>query len=52
MKMPKALMPLPHLVVPTSSEADGLSHLHVKDVESIFTSGYLGEKATVAIPDA
>src|SRR3954465_3270763 len=49
--MPKALMPLPRLVVPTSCETKGLCHMHVKDVESICTSGYLGEKASVAIPD-
>ena len=52
MKVPKALMPLPRLVVPTDSETDRLCHLHIKDVKSISTSGYLGEKATLAILDA
>jgi hypothetical protein len=50
-KVPKALVPLPHLVVLTSSEAEGLCHLHIKDVESICASGYLGKKATMAIPN-
>ena len=40
------------IVVSTDSETDRLCHLHIKDVESIFTSGHLGEKATLAIPDA
>ena len=51
MKVPETLVPLPRLVVPTSSETEGLCHLHVKDVESICASGYLGKKATTAIPN-
>jgi hypothetical protein len=43
-KVPKALVPLPRLVVPTSSEAKGLCHLHIKDVESICASGYLARR--------
>ena len=31
-KVPEMLVPLPRLVVPTSSETEGLCHLHVKDV--------------------
>jgi hypothetical protein len=50
--MPEMLMPLPRLVILTSCEIEGLCHLHMKDVESICTSGYLGEKATMAILDA
>ena len=50
-KVPKALMPLPRLVIPTSSEAEGLCHLHIKDVEMICASGYLGKKETMAIPN-
>jgi hypothetical protein len=50
-KVPRALVPLPRLVVLTSSETEGLCHLHIKDVESICTSGYLGKKATMAIPN-
>jgi hypothetical protein len=50
-KMPEALMPLPCLVVPMSSETEGLCHLHIKDVESICASIYLGKKATMAIPN-
>ncbi|RLM55124.1 hypothetical protein C2845_PM10G19930 [Panicum miliaceum] len=50
-KVPEALVPLPRLVIPTSSEAEGLCHLHIKDVESICASGYLGKKATMAIPN-
>jgi hypothetical protein len=48
-KVPKALMPLPRLVVPTSSKADGLCYLHVKDIELIGASGYLDKKAMMAI---
>jgi hypothetical protein len=50
-KVPEALMPLPRLVVPTSSKAEGLCYLHVEDIESIGASGYLGKKATMAIPN-
>ena len=48
-KVPETLVPLPCLVVPTSSETEGLCHLHVKDIESICASGYLGEKAVTVI---
>jgi hypothetical protein len=48
-KVPEALVPLPCLVVPTSSKAEGLCYLHVEDIESIDASDYLGKKATMAI---
>jgi hypothetical protein len=50
-KVPEVLMPLPRLVVPTSSKVEGLCYLHVEDIESIGASGYLGKKATMAIPN-
>ena len=50
-KVPETLVPLPRLVIPTNSETEGLCHLHVEDVESICASGYLGKKATTAIPN-
>jgi hypothetical protein len=50
-KVPKALVPLPRLVVPTSSKAEGLCYLHVEDVESIGASGHLGKKATMLMPN-
>jgi hypothetical protein len=50
-KVPKMLMPLPRLIVPTSSKAEGLCYLHVEDIESIGASGYLGKKVTMAIPN-
>jgi hypothetical protein len=49
MKVSEALVPLPRLVVPTSSKAEGLCYLHVEDIESIGASGYLSKKATMAI---
>jgi hypothetical protein len=48
-KVPEALVP--RLVVPTSSKIEGLCYLHVEDIESIDASGYLGKKATMAIPN-
>jgi hypothetical protein len=50
-KVPEALVPLPCLIVLTSSKAEGLCYLHIEDVESIGASGYLGKKATMAIPN-
>jgi hypothetical protein len=50
-KVPKALVSLPRLVVLMSSKAEGLCYLHVEDVESIGVSGYLGKKVTMAIPN-
>jgi hypothetical protein len=49
--VPEALMPLPRLVVPTSSKAEGLCYLHVEAVGSIGASSYLDKKATMAIPN-
>jgi hypothetical protein len=48
-KVPEVLVSLPRLVVPMSSKAEGLCYLHVEDIESIGASGYLGEKAMMAI---
>jgi hypothetical protein len=50
-KVPEALVPLPYLVVPTSSKAEGLCYLHIEDIELIGASSYLGKKATMAIPN-
>jgi hypothetical protein len=50
-KVPKALVSLLHLVILTSSKAEGLCYLHVEDIKSIGASGYLGKKATMAIPN-
>jgi hypothetical protein len=50
-KVSKALVPLPRLVVPTSSKAEGLCYLHVEDTELIGASGYLGKKVMMAIPN-
>jgi hypothetical protein len=52
LKVLEALVPLPRLIVPTSSKAEGLCYLHVEDVELIGASGYLGKKATMAIPNS
>jgi len=48
-KVPKALVPLPRLVVLTGSEAEGLCNLHIKDVESTRASSYLDKEAVLAI---
>jgi hypothetical protein len=50
-KVPEALVPLPCLVIPTSSKAEGLCYLHVEDIESIDASIYLGKKVAMAIPN-
>jgi hypothetical protein len=47
--VPETLVPLPRLIVPTSSKAEGLCYLHVEDIESIGASSYLGKKAMMAI---
>jgi hypothetical protein len=41
------LVPLPRLIILTSSKAEGLCYLHI-DVESIGAPRYLGKKATRA----
>jgi hypothetical protein len=48
-KVPEALVPLPCLIVPTSSKTEGLCYLHVEDIESIDASDYLGKKAMMVI---
>jgi hypothetical protein len=48
-KVPEALVPLPRLIVPMSSKAEGLCYLHVEDIESIGASSYLGKKAVMTI---
>jgi hypothetical protein len=44
-------VPLPRLVIPTSSKTERLCYLHIEDIESIGVSGYHGKKATMAIPN-
>jgi hypothetical protein len=51
-KVSEELVPLPRLVVPTSSKTEGLCYLHVEDIESIGASDYLGKKAMIAIPNS
>jgi hypothetical protein len=51
MKVLESLVPLPCLVVLTSSKAEGLCYLHIEDAELISAFGYLGKKATMAIPN-
>jgi hypothetical protein len=50
-KVPEALVPLPRLILLTSSKAEGLYYLHIEDIESIDASGYLGKKAMMTIPN-
>jgi hypothetical protein len=50
-KVLEALVPLSRLVVPMSNKTEGLCYLHVEDIELIGASGYLGKKATMAIPN-
>jgi hypothetical protein len=50
-KVPKALVPLPRLIVSTSSKVEGLCYLYVEDIVSIGASGYLGKKAMMVIPN-
>jgi hypothetical protein len=50
-EMPKLFMPTPGLIISTSGEAEGSSHLHVKHVQPVAPSVDLGEKATTAVPD-
>jgi hypothetical protein len=39
------------LVVPMSSKATRLCHLHVEDVKPTWTPAYLGKKAMKGVPD-
>jgi hypothetical protein len=50
-KVPEALVPLPRLVVPTSSKAEELCYMHVEDIELIGASGYFVKKAMMMIPN-
>jgi hypothetical protein len=47
-KVPEAIVPLPRLVVPTSSKAEGLCYLHVEDIASCLST-LLGSMAKLAI---
>jgi hypothetical protein len=50
-EMPKPLMPMSKLIILTSGEAEGPSHLHVKHVQPVVPTVDLGEKATTVVPD-
>jgi hypothetical protein len=49
-KVPEMLVPLPRLIVLTSSKTEALCYLHVEDIESITASDYLGKKAMMTEP--
>jgi hypothetical protein len=51
-KMPEALVPAPHLIVPARGKANGVRHLHMKHVKAVSSPVHLGEKTTTSIPDA
>jgi hypothetical protein len=51
-EVPKVFVPPPDVVVAAGCKTHGLRHLHVKNVEAVGASVHLGEKATMAIPDA
>jgi hypothetical protein len=50
-KVPETPVPLSRLVVLTNSETEGLCYLHIEDIESIRTSSYLSNEATMVIPN-
>jgi hypothetical protein len=50
-EMPKLLMPTPGLIISTSGEAEGPSHLLVKHVQPVAPAVDLGEKVTATVLD-
>jgi hypothetical protein len=50
-EMPESFMSSPSFIVSTISEAEGSSHLHVKNVQPVAPVVDLGEKTTAAVPD-
>src|SRR6185369_12117025 len=51
-EVPKALVPLPCLVVPASCKTKRLAHPDVEDVEAVLPSNHPGEKLATVVPDA
>ena len=50
-KVPKALMPAPPIIIALSCKAKGLHHLGMEDVEVIAPPTHLGEKMATSVPD-
>jgi hypothetical protein len=50
-EMPKPLMPTTGLIISTSGETEGPSHLNVKHVQRVVPAVDLGEKATAVVQD-
>jgi hypothetical protein len=50
-EMPESSVPSLGLIVSTSGEAQGPSHLHMKHVQPVAPTVDLGEKTTMAVPD-
>jgi hypothetical protein len=51
-EVPKVLVPPPGVVIVVGYKTHRLRHLYMEDVEAVGASVHLGEKATMAIPDA
>jgi len=51
-EVPKALVPLPCLIVPASYKTKRLGHPDVEDVETVLPSNHPSEKLATMVPDA
>ena len=50
-EVPKALVPLPCLIVPASCKTKRLGHPDVEDVEAVLSSNHPSEKLATMVPD-
>ena len=51
-KMPKALVPAPRLIISVRGKVEGVRHLYMEHIKAIASSVHLGEKTVASIPDA
>ena len=51
-EVPKALMPMPPIIISPSCKEKGLHHLSVEDIEAIAPPAHLDEKTAMSVPDA
>jgi hypothetical protein len=51
-KVPKALVPAPCLIIPARGKTEGVRHLYMEHIKVVASPVHLGEKTAASIPDA
>ena len=52
MKVPKALVPAPCLIISVGGKVEGVHHLYMEHIKAVSSLVHLGKKTVASIPNA